>query len=69
MQSKKLKINTDYIKGCVKDDIVTIFVNDDGVPIDPFWRRRLKEASLDNCCEFIKEKYKKEVKKHDDKRS
>lgn len=31
----------------------------DGVPIDSYWRERLKDSKTDNCIEFCKKKIKK----------
>lgn len=64
MKTKKLKINSDFVSGYKKGDVVGIDVDSNDIPINPFWRQRLKDAQQDNCCELIKEtkKYKKEVK-------
>lgn len=36
-----------------------------GIPLDIFWRRRLKDAAIDSCCHVLEEKTK--VKKTTDK--
>lgn len=71
MKNKKLRINSDFVSGYKKGDIVDISVNTNDIPTDPFWRQRLKDAQQDNCCELIKEnkKSKKEVKSDDDSSS
>ena len=30
-----------------------------GIPVKRFWRNRLKDAGIDNCCEVIKPRAKK----------
>ncbi len=35
-------------------DIVHLDADDNGVPIDFFWRRRLRDAKMDGCCEIMK---------------
>lgn len=53
-----IKINKpfpDYQVG----QIVTIQVDGDGTPLDYFWRRRLKDAKIDSCCEIVKPATKK----------
>lgn len=56
----KLKINN--VKGF--SGVVAVEDND-GVPVDPFWRKRLKDAETDNCVEVIKTRAKsaKELEK------
>ncbi len=34
--------------------IIHLPADKNGVPLDLFWRRRLKDAETDNCCEVIK---------------
>ena len=52
----KLKINN--VQGY--SDIVSIKVDSDGVPLEKFWRKRLKDAETDNCVEVVKAKTKPE---------
>lgn len=33
---------------------VTIQTDRNGVPLEKFWRRRLKDARIDNCVEVVK---------------
>jgi hypothetical protein len=38
----------------------------DGIPINPYWRERLRDSRIDNCIEFVdkaKKKEKKEIEK------
>ena len=52
----KIKINHEHgLKGHKKDAIVEIETDHDGVPMDSFWRRRLKDSAIDNCVEIVKE--------------
>lgn len=34
-----------------------------GTPLDEFWRRRLKDAKTDDCCEILKPKAKAKAAK------
>lgn len=36
-------------------EIVPVLADDAGTPIDQFWRRRLKDAAVDKCCEIVKD--------------
>lgn len=29
-----------------------------GIPLDSFWRKRLKDSIIDNCIEIVKKQYK-----------
>lgn len=68
MKNRKLKINSDFISGHIKGEIVEIQVDSIGVPINPFWRKRLKDAQVDQCCELVEEKAKKPNKSKEDKK-
>ena len=46
----KLKINN--VSGY--SGIVTIQTNGAGIPLEKFWRKRLKDAETDNCVEVVK---------------
>lgn len=46
----KLKINS--VPGYT--GTVTIQTDDNGVPLERFWRNRLKDAVTDNCVEVVK---------------
>lgn len=50
MKTMKLKINR--VPGY--SDQVTVKTDGFGVPLDKFWRNRLKDAEIDNCVELIK---------------
>lgn len=57
----KLNQNIKYNKKVfLKDSVITVESKDD-LPVDRFWRRRLKDAAIDNCVEVLKTN--KKVKK------
>lgn len=33
--------------------VIDVLADDDGIVLDPFWRKRLKDAKIDNCCELV----------------
>lgn len=57
----KLKINN--VPG--HSGTVSIQTDENGVPLEKFWRNRLRDAATDNCVEVIKAP--KPSKKDDDK--
>lgn len=50
----KLKLNTD-LGGHKAGQTITV-IDRDGVPIDIFWRNRLKDSERDNCVTMVKSK-------------
>ena len=61
----KLKLNKS-LRGKPVGTIIDIRVDKAGTPLELYWRDRLTEAKIDNCCEFIETKKKdkkREVKK------
>ena len=53
--------------------IIKTLADDNGTPLSSFWRKRLKDAEIDNCCEIVTDKANKkprskkaEVKKSTD---
>jgi hypothetical protein len=42
-------------------DLIKAPAHEDGTPLDVFWRRRLKDAEQDGCCEIVKPAVKKTV--------
>ena len=50
----KIKLNMD-IAGHKKNRIIEV-LDRDGVPVDEFWRKRLKDSTIDNCIELVSEK-------------
>lgn len=55
----KLKINN--VSGHKSGKVLEIKVKD-GVPVCKFWRKRLKEAKIDNCVEVVKTRAKRKEK-------
>ena len=53
MKKISLKINKPF-SGKKKGDIVEISVDKYGVPLDAYWRNRLKDSVIDSCIELIK---------------
>lgn len=54
----KLKLNQNIkFSGKVfnKDTIIEVDVDANNVPLEQFWRRRLKDSLIDNCVEVVKE--------------
>lgn len=50
----RIKINTDAFPPHKKGDIIEIEDNQ-GIPLKQFWRRRLRDAYIDGCCEVVKD--------------
>ena len=49
----KLKLNCDLQKHKA-GDIITIDTDENGVPLERYWRSRLKDSEIDNCVEIVK---------------
>lgn len=63
MKTIRLKLNSP-MAGFKEGQEVTIQTDRSGVPLEKFWRRRLKDAETDNCIEVVKaSKPKKELVK------
>lgn len=58
MKTKKLKVNN--VKGYEGE--IDIKVSKSGIPLDKFWRDRLKDAEIDNCVEWVTAKAAKKPK-------
>ena len=54
MKTRKLKVNSDFVAGHKKDEVVTIEVDSNNLPVNRFWRKQMQNAKQDNCCEFVK---------------
>ncbi len=55
MKHLKVKINGTIV-GYSVGQVISIVADDNETPFDEFWRRRLKDAEIDNCCEIVKPK-------------
>jgi len=53
----KLKLNTS-LAGYEAGRTIEIACDSEGVPLNKFWRRRLKDATIDNCVSIITERKK-----------
>ncbi len=51
MIDMKLKVNN--VAGHAPG-VITIQTDNNGVPLERFWRNRLKDAATDNCVEVVK---------------
>ena len=47
-----LKINKPFF-GKKIGDIIEISADKSGIPLDAYWRNRLKDSAIDNCIEII----------------
>ncbi len=54
-ENKKIKLNYD-MKGHKKDTVLLVKVDKEGVPVDRYWRDRIKESAKDNCVSWVDEK-------------
>jgi len=57
-ENKRLKLNCP-MRGHRSGDVVDVAVDKDGVPVERYWRDRLKESPIDGNCEIVKAKTKK----------
>ncbi len=65
MKLRKLKLNyTDGMRQA--GTILTIRCDENGIPLESQWRRRLRDAKQDNCVEFVDDK--KQSHSHDSKK-
>ncbi len=55
MNELKIKLNCD-LNGFKAGNVIFINVDEHNVPLDIFWRRRLKDSAIDNCIEVVKDK-------------
>lgn len=63
MKKRKLQINRDI--GTHKaGSIVSVSCYDDGIPVDVYWRRRLKDSTIDQCVEWVEDAPMKPVKEN-----
>lgn len=56
----KVRINKPVF-GHKVGQIIDINTNENGIPTAIYWRRRLKDAEIDNCIEVIEEKPQKKL--------
>ncbi len=53
MKKISIKVNG-TIPGYAKGQVFSVAADDEGTPMDQLWRRRLKDAETDKCCEIVK---------------
>jgi len=56
-ETKQIKLNAD-LRGMRAGTVLPIKVDANGVPVDRYWRDRLKDSEIDNCIEFATKKKK-----------
>lgn len=49
---KAYKLNAP-LRGLLVGSIIKLKVNDEGIPLDIYWKNRLVDAVLDNCIELV----------------
>ena len=59
----KLKLNINF-SGYKKGTIIRVNAID-GIPVEKFWRDRLKDSAIDKCVEIVEVKKTKLIKKKD----
>lgn len=59
-ENKMIQLNYE-LNGHKKGSKIKIRTKD-GVPVDPYWRERLKDSKMDKCIEFCNKGKKKETK-------
>lgn len=59
----QIRVKTDAFSQFRSGEVVTVASDDAGNPLDLFWRRRLRDAKRDDCCEVVVEAPKKKVTK------
>lgn len=52
---RKLKINIAN-RNHKEGEIINVRVDKKGTPLSSYWRRRLRDADMDNCVEWVPEK-------------
>lgn len=57
----KIKLNADFGSMGLKGTVIVLDGND-GVPTSKYWRRRLADSKIDNCCEVVQPKESKPEK-------
>lgn len=50
---KDFKLNI-ALRGIKAGKIISLEVNPEGLPLDSYWNRRMKEARLNKCIEVVK---------------
>ncbi len=61
MRKVKLKVNVD-IGDKKAGDVLILDADKNGIILDPFWRRRLSDSSIDGCVSLVGESKKPKEK-------
>lgn len=62
MTKARLKINKDFpSRNLKKDSTIELLVDENNIPLDLYWRRRLKDSKIDNCVEIVGSKKTKDL--------
>ena len=56
-ENKKLKLNT-ALRGHDAGAVIRVKTDKNGIALDPYWRRRLRDSEVDGCVEFVDNKNK-----------
>ena len=51
-ETKEMKLNAP-LRGLPKDVVIPVRVDKNGIPLDMYWRRRIKDSEIDGCVEFV----------------
>ncbi len=51
--SATIRIKVNGVPGHVPGSVITVPADSHGTPLDEYWRRRLKDAKTDGCCEVV----------------
>lgn len=50
----RIQIKANAIPGVPPGHVFTVQADSHGTPLDEYWRRRLKDAVTDECCEVVR---------------
>ncbi len=51
--SDTITIKVHRVSGFAPGEEVPVTVDPEGIPLDRFWRRRLRDSKRDKCCEVV----------------
>lgn len=54
MKNIKVKVNKPF-KNYKKNQIIEVMMNDKGIPINLYMRKRFQDAEIDQCVEVVKD--------------
>lgn len=56
MRKIRIKVNKRLGRQAEAGTVVEVAADQHGTPLDQFWRRRLRDAQRDHCCEVVIER-------------